>query len=114
MIYKVVLVSGYSKLIQLNIYIYLFFFIPWQIEGGKGEAVTDSIFLGSKIIANGNCSHEIERCLLLGRKTMTNLDSVFKNRDITLLMKVCIIKAMFFFSVVMYGCESCTIKKAKC
>ena len=77
------------------------------------EAVTDSIFLGSKIIANGNCSHEIERCLLLGRKAMTNLDSVCKSRDITLLMKVCIIKAMLF-SVVMYGCESCTIKKAKC
>ena len=77
------------------------------------EAVTDSIFLGSKIIANGNCSHEIERCLLLGRKAMTNLDSVCKSRDITLLMKVCIIKDMLF-SVVMYGCESCTIKKAKC
>ena len=113
MIYKVVLVSGYSKLIQLGICIYLFFFIPWQIEGEKVEAGTDPIFLGSKIIANGNCSHEIERCLFLGRKAMTNLDSVFKSRDITLLMKVCIIKAMFF-SVVMYGCESCTIKKAKC
>ena len=85
----------------------------WQIEGEKMETVGDFIFLGSKIIANGNCSHETERCLFLGRKAMTNLDSVFKSRDITLLMKVCIIKAMFF-SVVMYGCESCTIKKAKC
>jgi len=111
LIYKAVLVSGYSKLIQLGIYVCLFFFIPWQIEGEKVEAVTDSIFLGSKIIANG--SREIERCLLLGRKAMTNLDSVCKSRDITLLMKVCIIKAMFFY-VVMYGCESCTIKKAKC
>ena len=111
LIYKAVLVSGYSKLIQLGIYVCLFFFIPWQIEGEKVEAVTDSIFLGSKIIANG--SREIERCLLLGRKAMTNLDSVCKSRDITLLMKVFIIKAMFFY-VVMYGCESCTIKKAKC
>ena len=96
MIYKVVLVS-HSKLIQLDIYIYLLFFIPWQIEGGKGEAVTDSIFLGSKIIANGNCSHEIERCLLLGRKAMTNLDSVFRSTDITLLMKVCVVRVMGFF-----------------
>ena len=78
-----------------------------------GETVADFIFLGSKITVDGDCSHEIERCLLLGRKAMTNLDSVCKSRDITLLMKVCIIKAILF-SVVMYGCESCTIKKAKC
>ena len=76
----------------------------WQIEGEKVEAVTD---------CDGDCSHEMKRLLLLGRKTMTKLDSILKSRDITLLMKVCIIKAMFF-SVVMYGCESCTIKKAKC
>ena len=76
------------------------------------EIVTDFIFLGSKITADGDCSHEIKRCLLLERKAMTKLDRVLKSRDITLLMKVCIIKAMFF-SVVMYGCESCTIKKAE-
>ena len=112
MIYKVVLVSGYSKLIQLGIYIYLFFFIPWQIEGEKVEAGTDPIFLGSKIIANGNCSHEIERCLFLGRKAMTNLDSVFKSRDITLLTKVHIVKATVF-PVVKHRCESWTIKEAE-
>ena len=77
------------------------------------EAMTDFLFLGSQITADGGCSHEIRRCLLLGRKAMTNLDSVLKTRDITLLTKVCIVKAMVF-PVVMYGCESWTIKKAEC
>ena len=76
------------------------------------ETVTDFIFLGFKITADGDCSHEIKRCLLLGRKTMANLDSILKSRDITLLTKVCLIKAMVF-PVVMYGCESWTIKKAE-
>ena len=83
----------------------------WQIDGEKMETVTDFIFLGSKIIADGDCSHEIPRCLLLGRKPMTNLDSILKHRDITLPTKVCLVKAMVF-PVVMYGCESWTIKKA--
>ena len=83
----------------------------WQIEEEKMETVTDFIFLGSKITVDGDCSHKIKRCLLLGRKTMTNLDSILKSRDNTLLAKVCIVKAMFFL-VVMYGCESWTIKKA--
>ena len=78
------------------------------------ETVTDFIFLGSKITADGDCSHEIKRCLLLGRKAMTNLDSILKLRDITLPTKVCLVKAMVFFSAVMYGCESWTIKKAEC
>ena len=77
------------------------------------EAVTDFIFLGSRITADSDCSHEIKRCLLLGRKAMTNLDSVLKSRDITLPKKVCLVKAMVF-PVVMYGCESWTIKKAEC
>ena len=77
------------------------------------EIVTDFIFLGSKITADGDCSHEIKRHLLIGRKAMTNLDSVFKSRDITLLTKVHLVKAMVF-PVVMYGCESCTIKKTEC
>ena len=85
----------------------------WQIDGGKLEIMTDFIFLGSKITANGDCSHEIERCLLLGRKAMTNLDSIFKSRDITLPTKVHLVKAMVF-PVVMYGCESWAIKKAEC
>ena len=80
--------------------------------GKKMETVTDSIFLGSKITMDRDCSHEIKRCLLLGRKAMTNLDHIFKSRDITLLTKVHIIKAMVF-PVVMYGCESWTIKKAE-
>ena len=82
----------------------------WQIEGEKVKAVTDFIFLGSKITADGHCSHEIKRRLLLGRKVMTNLDSILKNRDITLPTKVHLVKAMVF-PVVMYGCESWTIKK---
>ena len=85
----------------------------WQIEGEKVEAVTDFIFLGSKITADGDYNHEIKRCLLLGRKAMTNLGSVLKNKDITLPTKVCIVKAMVF-SVVMHGCERWTIKKAEC
>ena len=82
----------------------------WQIDEKTMETVTNFIFLGSKIKADGDCSHEIKRCLLLGRKPMTNLDSVFKSRDITLSTKVCIVKAMFF-PVFMYRCESWTIKK---
>ena len=77
----------------------------WQIEGGKGEAMAGFIFLGSKITADGDCSHEIKRHLVLGRKTMTNLDSVLKSRDITLPTKACTVKAMIF-PVVTYGCES--------
>ena len=84
----------------------------WQINGETMETVTDYIFLASKITAHRDCSHEIKRCLLLGRKAMTNLDSIFKSRDITLPTKVCLVKAMVF-PVVMYGCESWTIKKAK-
>ena len=84
----------------------------WQIDGKTMETVTDFIFLGSKITADGDCSHEIKRHLLLGRKVMTNLDSILKSRDITLSTKVCLVKAMVFL-VVMYGCESCTIKKAE-
>ena len=86
---------------------------PWQIDGETMETMTDLIFLGSKISADGDCSHEIKRHLLLGRKAMTNLDSIFKNRDITLPTKICTVKAMVF-PVVMYGCESWNIKKAKC
>ena len=82
---------------------------PWQINGETMETVTDFIFLGSKIKVNGDCSHEIKRCLHLGRKAITNLDNVFKSRDITLPTKVHIIKAMVFL-VVMYGYENCTIK----
>ena len=85
----------------------------WRIEGGKVEVVTDFIFLGSKITADGDCSHEIKRCLLLGRKTLTNRDSILKSKDITLPTKVHIVKAMVF-TIVMYGCESWTIKKAEC
>ena len=82
----------------------------WQIDG---ETVADFIFLGSKITADGNCSHEIKRHLFLERKVMTNLDSILKSRHITLSTKVCLVKAMAF-PVVMYGCESWTIKKAEC
>ena len=87
--------------------------ISWQIDGETMEMVTDFIFLGSKITADGDCSHEIKRCLLLGRKAMTNLDSILKSRDITLLTKVHIVKAIPF-PLVMYGCEIWTIKKAEC
>jgi len=85
----------------------------WQTEGEKVEAVTGFIFLGSNITADSDCSHEIKRCLLLGRKVMANLDSVLKNRDITLLTKVCIVEAVIFL-VVTYRCESWTIKKIEC
>ena len=84
----------------------------WQIDGETVETVTDFIFLGSKITADGDCSHEIKRCLFLGEKTMTNLENMLKSREITLPTKVCLVKAMFFL-VVMYGCESWTIKKAE-
>ena len=84
----------------------------WQIDGETMETVTDFIFLGSKITADGDCSHEIKRCLLLGRKAITNSDSILKSRDITLPTKVSPVKAMFF-PVVMYGCENWTIKTAE-
>ena len=84
----------------------------WQIDRETVEPVADFIYLGSKITADGDCSHEIRRCLLLGRKVMTNLDSILKSRDMTLPTKVCLVKAMVF-QVVMYGCESWTIKKAE-
>ena len=86
--------------------------IPWQIDGGEMEIVRGFIFFDSKITADGDCSHEIKRCLLLGRKAMTNLDSILKSRDITLSTKVQLVKAMVF-PVVMYGCESWTIKKTE-
>ena len=87
--------------------------ISWQRDGETMETVTNFIFLGSKITADSNCNHKIKTCLLLGRKAMTNLDSILKSRDITLLTKVHLVKAMVF-PVVMYGCESWTIKKAEC
>ena len=85
----------------------------WEIDGETVETVSDFILGGSNITADGDCSHEIKRRLLLGRKVMTNLDSIFKSRDITLPTKVCLVKAMVF-PVVMYGCESWTVKKAEC
>ena len=85
----------------------------WQIDGDTVETVADFSFWGSKITADGDCSHEIKRHLLLGRKVMTNLDSIFKSRDITLPPKVRVVKAMVF-PLVMYGCESWTVKKAEC
>ena len=86
---------------------------PWQIDGETMETVTDFIFLGCKITTDVDCSHEIKRCFLLGRKAMTNLDSILKSRDITLLTKICPVKAMVF-PVVMFGCESWTIKEVEC
>ena len=86
--------------------------MPWQIDGETVETVSDFIFEGSKITADGDCSHEIKRHLLFGRKVMTNLESIFKSRDITLPTKVCLVKATVF-PVVMYGCESWTVKKAE-
>ena len=85
----------------------------WKIDGETVETVSDFIFEGSKMIVDGDCSHEIKRRLLLGRKVITNLDSILKSSDITLPTKVCLVKAMVF-SVVMYGCESWTVKKAEC
>ena len=87
--------------------------ISWQIDEETMETVTDFIFCGSKITADGDCSHEIKRRLLFGRKVLTNLDSILKSRDITLQTEVHLVKAMVF-PVVMYGCENCTIKKAEC
>ena len=84
----------------------------WQIDGDTGETVADFVFWGSKITADGDCSHEIKRCLLLGRKVRTNVDSIFKSRDITLPTKVRLVKATVF-PVVMYGCERWTVKKAE-
>ena len=85
----------------------------WEIDGETVETVSDFICRGSKITADGDCSHEMKRCLLLGRKFMTNLDSILKSKDITLWTKVCLVKPMVFL-VVMYGCESWTMKKAEC
>ena len=85
----------------------------WEIDGKTVETVSDFLFWGSKITVDGDCSHEIKRCLPLGREVMTNLDSILKNRDITLSTKVCLVNAMVF-PVVMYWCESWTIKKAEC
>ena len=85
----------------------------WEIDGERVETVADFIFGGSKTTADGDCSHEIKRCLLLGRKVMTNLDSILKSRDISLSTKVCLVKAMVF-PVVMHGCECWTTKKAEC
>ena len=85
----------------------------WEINGETVETVSDFIFLGSKITAGGDCTHEIKRCLLFGRKVMTNLDSILKSRDITLPTMACLVKAMVF-PVVMYGCESWIVKKAEC
>ena len=85
----------------------------WEIDGETVETMADFIFVGSKITADGDCGHEIKKCLLLGRKVMTNLDSIFKSRDITLPTKVHLVKAMVF-PVVMYGCEKMNIKKAEC
>ena len=85
----------------------------WQIDGETVETVADFLFLGSKITVDGDCSHEIKRCLLLGRKVMTNLDYILTSRDITLSTKVHLVKSMVF-PVVMYGCESWTVKKAEC
>ena len=101
------------------IFVFLFltyftlYFTSWEIDGETMKTVSDFIFLGSKITADGDCSHEIKRPLLLGRKVMTNLDSIFKSRDITLPTRVYLVKAMVF-PVVMYGCESWAIKKAEC
>ena len=85
----------------------------WQLDGEKMKTMRDFIFLGSKITADGDCSHKIKGHLVLGRKAMTNIDSILKNRDVTLPTKVCLVKAMVFL-VVTYGCESWTIKKAEC
>ena len=85
----------------------------WEVDGETVEAMSEFIFLGSKITADGDCNHEIKRHLLLVRKVITNLDSIFKSRGITLPTKICLVKAMVF-PVVMYGCESCTVKKAEC
>ena len=100
-----------NNVLKDNFYVYLVF-ISWEIDGETVETVSDFIFLGSKITADGNCSHEIKRRLLLGRKVMTNLDSILKSRDITLPTNVLLVKAMVF-PVVMYGYASWTMKKAE-
>ena len=98
---------------KAGIFFFIFFsFCLWEIDGETVETVSDFIFGGSKITADGDCSHEIKRCIHLGRKVMTNLDSIFKSRDITLWTKVHLVKAMVF-PVVMYGCESWTVKKTE-
>ena len=104
--------AGLKLDIQKMKIVALYPIISWQIGGETMETVKDFIFLGSKITADGDCSHEIKRHLLLGRKVMTNLDSILKSRDITLPTKVCLVKAMVF-PVVMYGCERWTVKKAE-
>ena len=99
--------SGFTKIMASGI------ITSWEVDGETVETVSDFIFWGSKITADGDCSHEIKRRLLLERKAMTNLDSIFKSRDITLPTKVCLVKAMIF-PVVMYGSESWTVKKPEC
>ena len=103
----------FSFLLNTYLSVELLDHTSWQIDGETVETVADFIFLGSKITADGDCSNEIKRRLLLGRKVMTNLDSILKSRGITLPTKVCLVKAMVF-PVVMYGCESWTMKKAEC
>ena len=106
-------VKEQSEKVGLKLNIHKTKIISWEIDGETAETASDFIFWGSKITADGDCSHEIKRRLLLGRKVMTNLDSMFKSRDITLPTKVRLVKAMVF-PVVMYGCESWTVKKAEC
>ena len=101
-----------KKLAENSIFKILRSWHPWQIDRETMETLIDFIFLGSKITADGDCSHEIKRCLLLGRKAMTNLDSIVKSRQITLPTKVCLVKPIVF-PAVMYGCESWTIKRAE-
>ena len=104
--------AGLKFKIQKTKIVASYLITSWQIDGETMETVTDFIFLGSKITTDGDCSQEIKRCLLLGRKSLTNLDSILKSRDITLLKKVPLVKAVVF-PVVMYGCESWTIKKTE-
>ena len=106
------MISQYFGGDSLLYFIFIITITSWQVDGETVETVADFILGGSKITADGDCSHEIKRCLLLGRKIMTNLDSIFKSRDITLSTKVRLVKAMIF-PVIMYGCESWTIKKAE-
>ena len=106
------LITIISVVFGLLFHFFVCIITSWEIDGETVETVSDFIFLGSKIPADGDCSHEIKRRLLLGRKVMTNLDSIFKSRDITLPIKVHLVKAMVF-PVVMYGCESWTVKKAE-
>ena len=104
--------TKYSENEDHGICFHLFMAFKWETDGETVETVADFIFWGSKITADGDCSCEIKICLLLGRKVMTHLDSIFKSRDITLPTKICLVKAMVF-PVVMYGCESWTVKKAE-